>query len=98
MIQDLKKRDDYREFFLKQGKEARILRLESSPEAIAVYSSTGEEKVKIKDLYEKTGNIEYAIEQYTENNILLNYLSKIYIKGSISKEKYEEEIKSILKT
>ena len=97
MIKDLKKRDEYREFFIKQGKEARILRLEAAAEAIAVYSSTGEEKVQIRDLYEKTGNIEYAIEQYTENNILKNYLNKLFNKGKISKEVYNEEVKLILK-
>jgi len=97
MIKDLKKREEYREFFMKQGKEARILRLESSKEAIAVYSSTGEEKVQIKELYEKTGNIEYAIEQYTENNILKNYLNKLFLKEVINRENYEEELKLIEK-
>jgi type IV secretory pathway VirB4 component len=98
MMKDLKKRDDegYREFFLKQGEKASILRLESHDKTIAVYSSKGEDKERIKNMYMKTGNIDFALNQYTEDNILLNYLDGLYESKTISEKVYQSERTKIL--
>lgn len=93
MMKDLKKRDDdgYREFFLKQGEKASILRLESHAKTIAVYSSKGEDKVRINNYFKETDNIEFAINQYTEDNVKIMFLYDLCQRGIISESTFKIE-------
>lgn len=70
MMKDLKKRDEmgYREFFLKQGDHALILRNEISEKTITVFNSEGDKKKDLDRLFNKTKNIKQAVNQQLENN------------------------------
>lgn len=54
----------YTEFFLKIGKESNIYRLEVPYKVFAAYLTDGVENEKIMRLFEKSGNMETAIEEF----------------------------------
>jgi hypothetical protein len=69
MMKDMKKRDElgYREFFIKQGDYALILRNEVSPKTITVFDSEGDNKKELNRLYAETGNRKQCVNQFLEN-------------------------------
>ncbi len=93
MMKDAKRRDEqgYREFFLKQGDKSMLVRLESAKKTIATYSSKGEEKARISKHFQDTGNLEYAINQYTEENIKLHFLQQLHEEGLISMDQLKNQ-------
>lgn len=98
MMKDLKKRDElgYREFYLGLAETAIIMRLESHQDTIATYSSKAEDKERIIKHYKRTENIEYAIKQYSEEEIKIHYLKSLYAKGKINEATFQTETKRIV--
>lgn len=59
----------YTEFFLKIGRESNIFRLEVPKKVFAAYLTDGVQNEQIMRIFEETGNMESAIEQFVlENN------------------------------
>lgn len=67
LMRDMKKREAYREFFIKQGDHARIFRYEVSEKTHAIYSSKGKDKAEIQENFKKHGNLGLAVNQFIEN-------------------------------
>ncbi|BDW93316.1 conjugal transfer protein TraG [Flagellimonas marinaquae] len=61
---DLKGERKYTEIFIKLGSESNIYRLEVPPEAYAAYLTDGTENQAIMELYEKTQDMELAIQAF----------------------------------
>ncbi|MCA0957709.1 TraG family conjugative transposon ATPase [Muricauda ruestringensis] len=61
---DLKGERKYTEIFIKIGSESNIYRLEVPPEAYAAYLTDGTENQAIMELYEKTQDMELAIQAF----------------------------------
>ena len=57
----------YTEIFIKIGKESNIFRLEVPPEVYAAYLTDGKENEAIMQLYEKTNNMEQAINEFIQS-------------------------------
>jgi type IV secretory pathway VirB4 component len=57
----------YTEIFIKIGKESNIFRLEVPPEVYAAYLTDGKESEAIIQLYEKTKNMEQAINEFIQS-------------------------------
>ena len=57
----------YTEIFIKIGKESNIFRLEVPPEVYAAYLTDGKESEAIMKLYEKTNNMEQAINEFIQS-------------------------------
>ena len=55
----------YTEIFIKIGKESNVFRLEVPPEVYAAYLTDGVENNQIMELFEKTGDMEQAIIEFT---------------------------------
>jgi len=55
----------YTEIFIKIGKESNVFRLEVPPEVYAAYLTDGLENNQIMELFEKTGDMEQAIIEFT---------------------------------
>ncbi|TXG39590.1 TraG family conjugative transposon ATPase [Seonamhaeicola maritimus] len=58
----------YTEMFIKIGKESNIFRLEVPKEVYAAYLTDGKESEAIMAIYEKTGNMEQAINEFINKN------------------------------
>ena len=58
----------YTEMFIKIGRESNIFRLEVPKEVYAAYLTDGKENEELMRLYEKTGSMQKAILQFTNNN------------------------------
>ncbi|WP_406684578.1 TraG family conjugative transposon ATPase [Seonamhaeicola sp. MEBiC1930] len=58
----------YTEMFIKIGKESNIFRLEVPEEVYAAYLTDGKESEAIMAIYEKTGNMEQAINEFIIKN------------------------------
>ena len=56
----------YTEIFIKIGKESNIFRLEVPPEVYAAYLTDGKENETIMQLYEKTNDMEQAINEFIQ--------------------------------
>ena len=57
----------YTEMFIKIGKESNIFRLEVPPEVYAAYLTDGEESDQILRLFQESGNMEQAIQDFLQN-------------------------------
>ena len=57
----------YTEIFIKIGKESNIFRLEVPPEVYAAYLTDGKESETIMQLYEKTNDMEQAINEFIQS-------------------------------
>ena len=57
----------YTEMFIKIGKESNIFRLEVPPEVYAAYLTDGEESYQILKLFQESGNMEQAIQDFLQN-------------------------------
>ena len=57
----------YTEIFIKIGKESNIFRLEVPPEVYAAYLTDGKESEAIMQLYEKTNDMEQAINEFIQS-------------------------------
>ena len=67
---DLKGERKYTEIFIKIGSESNIYRLEVPPEAYAAYLTDGMENQAIMELYEKTQDMELAIQAFINQKTL----------------------------
>jgi len=67
---DLKGERKYTEIFIKIGSESNIYRLEVPPEAYAAYLTDGTENQAIMELYEKTQDMELAIQTFVHQKTL----------------------------
>ncbi len=67
MLDSVIKAETYREFFMRMGKTASILRMEVSPFAASVYTTKEKEVVEIEKLWKENNNLITAIYQYEEN-------------------------------
>ncbi|MEK6482440.1 type IV secretion system protein VirB4 [Catalinimonas sp. 4WD22] len=68
LIHSMRVEKTFRELFIKQGEEARVFRLETSPHLDAVLSSKPEERNFLKKLIERyQGNLPFAVNQFVEN-------------------------------
>ena len=71
LIHSVRVEEDYREFFIKQGEEARVYVLETSPHLDAVLSSKPTERNYLRKLVEHyQGNLPYAVNQFVEKKKL----------------------------
>ena len=66
-INSLQKKDTYREFYLKLGKQSAIFRNEVSPVAAVAFDSNQSVFIAVKELFKKYGSTQLAINQYIEN-------------------------------
>ena len=57
----------YTEMFIKIGKESNIFRLEVPPEVYAAYLTDGEESDQILKLFQESGNMEQAIQDFLQS-------------------------------
>jgi conjugation system TraG family ATPase len=69
LLDSIENSTSYREFFIKMNSRATIYRNEVSAETGAAYTSVGLENKKIYELFNKTGSMPQAIEQYVENKL-----------------------------
>lgn len=67
MLDSVIKAETYREFFMRMGKTASILRMEVSPFAASVYTTKEMEVVEIEKLWKENNNLVTAIYQFEEN-------------------------------
>ena len=58
----------YTEMFIKIGRESNIFRLEVPPEVYAAYLTDGKENEELMQLFEQTGSMEAAINQFITKN------------------------------
>ena len=58
----------YTEMFIKIGKESNIFRLEVPPEVYAAYLTDGKENEAIMAIYNETGCMEKAIQEFVQGN------------------------------
>ncbi|WPP51840.1 VirB4 family type IV secretion system protein [Catalinimonas niigatensis] len=71
LIHSMRVEKSFRELFIKQGEEARIFRLETSPHLDAVLSSKPEERNYLRKLIERYhGNLPFAVNQFVSNSKL----------------------------
>ena len=66
-INSLQKKDTYREFYLKLGKQSAIFRNEVSPIAAVAFDSNQSVFIAVKELFKKYGSTQLATNQYLEN-------------------------------
>jgi type IV secretory pathway VirB4 component len=67
LIRSIRIEEDFRELFIKQGEEARVYVLETSPHLDAVLSSKPSERNYLRKLIERYhGNLPYAVNQFVE--------------------------------
>jgi ABC-type taurine transport system ATPase subunit len=67
LIRSIRIEEDFRELFIKQGEEARMYVLETSPHLDAVLSSKPSERNYLRKLIERYhGNLPYAVNQFVE--------------------------------
>ena len=68
LIRSIRIEEDFRELFIKQGEEARVYVLETSPHLDAVLSSKPIERNYLRKLIERYhGNLPYAVNQFVED-------------------------------
>ena len=68
LIHSIRIEEDFREFFIKQGAEARVYLLETSPHLDAVLSSKPSERNYLRKLIDRYhGNLPYAVNQFMED-------------------------------
>ena len=67
LIRSIRKEATFRELFIKQGEEARVYVLETSPHLDAVLSSKPQERNYLRKLIDRYhGNLPYAVNQFVE--------------------------------
>ena len=68
LIRSIRKEATFRELFIKQGEEARVYVLETSPHLDAVLSSKPQERNYLRKLIDRYhGNLPYAVNQFVES-------------------------------
>ena len=68
LIHSIRIEEDFRELFIKQGAEARVYLLETSPHLDAVLSSKPSERNYLRKLIQRYhGNLPYAVNQFMED-------------------------------
>ena len=68
LIRSIRVEEDFRELFIKQGEEARVYVLETSPHLDAVLSSKPSERNYLRKLIQHYhGNLPYAVNQFVED-------------------------------
>ena len=68
LIRSIRIEEDFRELFIKQGEEARVYVLETSPYLDAVLSSKPSERNYLRKLIERYhGNLPFAVNQFVED-------------------------------
>ena len=68
LIHSMRVEKDFRELFIKQGEEARVYVLETSPHLDAVLSSKPAERNYLRKLIDRyQGNLPYAVNQFVED-------------------------------
>jgi type IV secretory pathway VirB4 component len=68
LIRSIRIEESFRELFIKQGEEARVFRLETSPHLNAVLSSKPAERNYLKQLIERyQGNLSFAVNQFVDH-------------------------------
>ena len=71
LIRSIRKEATFRELFIKQGEEARVYVLETSPHLDAVLSSKPQERNYLRKLIDRYhGNLPYAVNQFCESKAL----------------------------
>ena len=71
LIKSIRVAQDYRELFIKQGEEARVYLLETSPHLDAVLSSKPQERNYLRKLIDYYhGNLPHAVNQFVERKAL----------------------------